>query len=60
MKISDLALREPVVIGGNASVADTAALMAKAGVGAVIVVDGDTPVGIVTDRDIVTRGVAGA
>ncbi len=60
MKISDIALRPPVVIGCDATVADTAALMAKTGVGSVIVVDGDTPVGIVTDRDIVTRGVAQA
>ena len=60
MKISDLALREPVVIGCDATMADTAALMAKSGVGSVIVVEGDTPVGIVTDRDIVTRGVARA
>jgi len=60
MKISDLALREPVVIGCDATVADTAALMATSGVGSVIVVDGTTPVGIVTDRDIVTRGVARA
>jgi CBS domain-containing protein len=38
--------------------ADTAALMAKAGVGSVIVVEDGRPVGIVTDRDLVTRGVA--
>jgi CBS domain-containing protein len=60
MKISDLALREPVVIGCDATVADVAALMAKTGVGSVIVVEGHSPVGIVTDRDIVTRGVARA
>jgi predicted transcriptional regulator len=58
MKISELALREPVVIGCDATVADTAELMASSGVGSVIVLDGQTPVGIVTDRDIVTRGVA--
>ncbi len=58
MNVSDLAVREPVVIGCDATVADTAALMTSAGVGCVIVVDGQTPVGIVTDRDIVTRGVA--
>jgi predicted transcriptional regulator len=58
MKISELALREPVVIGGDATMADAAALMASSGVGSVIVLDGNTPVGIVTDRDIVTRGVA--
>jgi CBS domain-containing protein len=58
MNISELAVREPVVIGGDATVADTAALMTSSGVGCVIVVDGQIPIGIVTDRDIVTRGVA--
>ena len=58
MNVSDLAVRAPVVIGCDASVADTAALMTSSGVGCVIVVDGDAPVGVVTDRDIVTRGVA--
>jgi len=58
MKVTDLALREPVVIPCDATVFATAELMATSGVGAVIVVDGETPVGIVTDRDIVTRGVA--
>jgi CBS domain-containing protein len=58
MKVTDLALREPVVVGCDATVSVTADLMASSGVGAVIVVDGETPVGIVTDRDIVTRGVA--
>lgn len=58
MKVTDLALREPVVITCNSSVFATSELMATAGVGAVIVVDGETPVGIVTDRDIVTRGIA--
>jgi CBS domain-containing protein len=58
MNVSDLAVRAPVVIGCDATVADTAALMTSAGVGCVIVVDGERPVGMVTDRDIVTRGVA--
>ncbi len=58
MKVTDLALREPVVITCDSTVFATAELMAAAGVGAVIVVDGETPVGIVTDRDIVTRGIA--
>ncbi len=58
MNVSDLAVRAPVVIGCDATVADTAALMTSSGVGCVIVVDGDAPVGVVTDRDIVTRGVA--
>jgi CBS domain-containing protein len=58
MNVSDLAVREPVVIACDATVADTASLMTSSGVGCVIVVDGQTPVGVVTDRDIVTRGLA--
>lgn len=58
MNVSDLAVRAPIVIGCDATVAEAAALMSSSGVGCVIVVDGPTPVGIVTDRDIVTRGVA--
>jgi CBS domain-containing protein len=58
VKVSELALRQPITVEGDATVVETAELMASAGVGSVIVVDGETPVGIVTDRDIVTRGVA--
>jgi len=58
VKASDFSVRQPVVIDGSASVAAASALMLTQGVGALIVVDHDRPVGIVTDRDIVTRGVA--
>jgi len=58
VKIIDFTLREPVVIDGEAPVVEAANRMADAGVGALIVCDRDRPVGIVTDRDIVTRGVA--
>jgi CBS domain-containing protein len=58
MKVSELALRPPVTVQVDATLARTAELMADAGVGSVIVVDGEAPVGIVTDRDIVTRGIA--
>jgi CBS domain-containing protein len=60
MKVIDFTLREPVVIEGEASVREAATVMADAGVGALIVCDRDRPVGIVTDRDIVTRGVSRA
>ncbi|MEW6544278.1 MAG: CBS domain-containing protein [Nitrospirota bacterium] len=40
------------------SVRDVARLMTARGVGAVVVVDGPSPVGIVTDRDIVVRVTA--
>ena len=48
--------REPVVtIQPKQSVRDAALLMRDRHVGAVLVVDDDRPVGIVTDRDIVMR-----
>lgn len=58
MYVKEFVLREPVVIDAAATVTEAAELMASAGVGALIVVDKDQPVGIVTDRDIITRGVA--
>ena len=50
--------KEPVVtIQPRQSVHDAAVLMRDRHVGAVLVVDDDRPVGIVTDRDIVMRAV---
>ena len=50
--------REPVVtIQPTQSVRDAALLMRDRHVGAVLVVDDDRPVGIVTDRDIVMRAI---
>ena len=50
--------REPVVtIQPKQSVRDAAVLMRDRHVGAVLVVDNDRPVGIVTDRDIVMRAI---
>ena len=50
--------RDPVVIiEPKQSVRDAAVLMRDRHVGAVLVVDNDRPVGIVTDRDIVMRAV---
>lgn len=58
MKIIDLMLREPVTIDASETVHDAAVLMSRAGVGALVVTDGLRPVGIVTDRDLVTRALA--
>lgn len=50
--------REPVVtIQPRQNVRDAALLMRDRHVGAVLVVDGDRPVGIVTDRDLVMRAI---
>ena len=58
MKISELTFRPPVVVSCDATIETAAKLMTRQGVGALIVVDGEVPVGIVTDRDVVTRGLA--
>ncbi len=49
---------DPVTISRSNSVIEAARLMETADVGSVPVVDGGTPVGIVTDRDIAIRVVA--
>ena len=58
MKVTDFSVRRPIVVNCDATVAEAAKTMTTQGVGALIVVDHDRPVGIVTDRDIVTRGLA--
>jgi CBS domain-containing protein len=58
MRVNELFRKPPVTIPADATLADASALMDRDVVGAVVVVDDDRPVGIVTDRDIVLRGVA--
>lgn len=58
MKVRDFTWRQPVVIDVDETVAAAARRLADEGVGALIVVDQERPVGIVTDRDLVVRGLA--
>jgi signal-transduction protein with cAMP-binding, CBS, and nucleotidyltransferase domain len=58
VKIRDFTLRHPVTIAADATVTAAAEALAARGVGALIVTDHDRPVGIVTDRDLVTRVLA--
>lgn len=58
MKIRDLSRRTGVAVAPDRGIGDVAALMETTGVGSVAVVDGDELVGIVTDRDLVRRGLA--
>jgi len=58
MPIQDLVREEVVTTGGDASIAELAQLLRDENVGSVVVTDGDTPVGIVTDRDLATRVLA--
>jgi len=58
MIVSDFTWRKPVTIDVGDTIAAAAQLFADAGVGALVVVDDDRPVGIVTDRDLVVRALA--
>ncbi|MEP6786480.1 MAG: CBS domain-containing protein [Sphingomonadales bacterium] len=58
MEIQKIMSRDIHVVGLNDSVGETAQRMADRDVGFLPVVDGDRLMGIVTDRDIVTRSVA--
>jgi CBS domain-containing protein len=52
-------IRKPATtITADRTIADAAELMEAAVVGAVVVVDGERPVGIVTDRDLTVRALA--
>lgn len=59
MKTRDLIAKPPVAVQSEMTVQDAAALMESANVGALLVMDGARLAGIVTDRDIVVRAVAG-
>ncbi len=50
--------RSGVVVRPDETIHNAAALMDHAGVGSLAVLDGDELVGIVTDRDLVRRGLA--
>ncbi|WP_418284200.1 CBS domain-containing protein [Halorubrum sp. DTA46] len=55
MPIDDLARSDVVTAGLETPVADLATTMAEESVGSIVITDGDTPVGIVTDRDLAVR-----
>ncbi|WP_037577091.1 CBS domain-containing protein [Phaeacidiphilus oryzae] len=56
--VAEVMTRQPATVGRDDTVAKAAQLMREYGTGDVLVVDGGSLVGIVTDRDIVTRVVA--
>lgn len=55
MTVSDIAREKVATVGADASVDEVVATMADLGVGSVVVLEGDEPVGIITDRDLVLR-----
>jgi len=57
-RIQDIMTPSPVALSVTASLIDTAMAMRDADVGAVVVLENGQVCGIVTDRDIVVRGIA--
>ncbi|MGA2386896.1 MAG: CBS domain-containing protein [Candidatus Bathyarchaeia archaeon] len=57
-KVKDIMTKEVVSIGVNNSVFEAAVLMGSSQIGCLVIVDGESPVGIVTERDIVRRVIA--
>jgi CBS domain-containing protein len=55
MPIEDLARSDTVTATPETPVGDLAVTMAEENVGSVVITDGGTPVGIVTDRDLTVR-----
>jgi CBS domain-containing protein len=58
MRTIDAVRRSGVGIGPERTIREAARIMEQAGVGALAVIDGERLVGIVTDRDLVRRGMA--
>ena len=58
MRIIEMIHRSGVGIAPDRTIREAAAIMASAGVGSLAVIDHDRLVGIVTDRDLVRRGLA--
>jgi signal-transduction protein with cAMP-binding, CBS, and nucleotidyltransferase domain len=58
MKAREVMVKAPVTLPTRATIHEAATAMDRACVGAVVVLDGERPVGLVTDRDLVTRALA--
>jgi CBS domain-containing protein len=58
MRTIDAVRRSGVGIRPDQTIHEAAVLMEQAGVGCLVVVDGEAMVGLVTDRDLVRRGLA--
>jgi CBS domain-containing protein len=51
-------LKAPVTVTADATIQEAAVAMDRHSVGAVVVLEGDRPIGVVTDRDLVVRALA--
>jgi CBS domain-containing protein len=59
-KVRDVMTPDPIGVYYDQSIAEAARAMRDAGIGAVLVVNGEELCGVVTDRDLVVRAVAGS
>ena len=57
-QVRDVMTTDPITLDRDASLVEAARVMRDRGIGDVIVLEGEDAEGIVTDRDIVIRGVA--
>ena len=57
VSVEDFMTKTVVTIEGSKSILEAAKLLTERGVGSLVVVEGGKPIGIVTDRDILTRAV---
>jgi CBS domain-containing protein len=60
MKISAIMKSNPKTLTGNEFLVDAARIMKTDNLGILPIVENGTVIGVITDRDIVTRAVAGA
>jgi len=58
MRVIDCVRRSAIGVGPERTITDAAEIMDQAGVGALAVIDRGRIIGLVTDRDLVRRGVA--
>ncbi|MEG0774501.1 CBS domain-containing protein [Clostridium sp.] len=58
MKINDAMTKDVIKINADANVKEAARIMKEHNIGSIPVCEGNSVVGIVTDRDIVVRGIA--
>jgi len=56
--VSEVMTEVPRTVSGDTTLVDAARIMRDDDVGSVVVTDGDKVVGLVTDRDLVIRGIA--
>ena len=58
MKVSDIMVKDPVVVSADTSCGRIAKLMKDRKIGSVVIVENGKPVGILTERDLIHRVIA--